>query len=67
MDLNNNCPACGGKGTIGYHINSYGQVVKQCNNCNYVITDDVLLQLIKQLLQTIISQQRELIHLCQMV
>lgn len=42
MDLNNNCPACGGKGTIGYHINSYGQVVKQCNNCNYVITDDVV-------------------------
>lgn len=34
------CPACGG--IIGYHINSYGQVVKQCNNCKHIITDDVV-------------------------
>ena len=39
-DLNDRCPACGG--TIGYHINSYGQVVKQCNWCNHVIADDVV-------------------------
>lgn len=34
------CPVCGG--VIGYHINSYGQVVKQCNNCKHIITDDVV-------------------------
>lgn len=35
------CPFCGG-GTIGYHINSYGQIVKQCNNCKHIIADDVV-------------------------
>lgn len=40
MDFNKRCPVCGE--TLGYHINSYGQVVKQCNNCNYVIADDVV-------------------------
>lgn len=34
------CPVCGG--IIGYHINSYGRVVKQCNNCKHVIADDVV-------------------------
>ena len=34
------CPVCGG--IIGYHINSYGQVVKQCNRCKHIITDDVV-------------------------
>lgn len=42
-DLNNNCPVCGGEGTIGYNINSYGQVVKRCNNCNHVIADDTVM------------------------
>lgn len=41
-DLNNNCPVCGGEGTIGYNVNSYGQVVKRCNNCNHVIADDTV-------------------------
>ena len=40
MDLNERCPICGG--IIGYHINSYGQIVKQCNNCKHIITDDVV-------------------------
>lgn len=35
------CPFCG-SGTIGYHINSYGQIVKQCNNCKHIIADDVV-------------------------
>lgn len=34
------CPICGC--IIGYHINSYGQVVKQCNNCKHIIADDVV-------------------------
>lgn len=38
--LNDKCPVCGA--TIGYHINSYGQVVKQCNNCKHIIADDVV-------------------------
>ena len=38
---NDKCPICGG-GTIGYHINSYGQIVKQCNNCKHIIADDVV-------------------------
>ena len=40
MDLNERCPICGG--IIGYHINSYGQIVKQCNNCKHIIADDVV-------------------------
>ena len=40
MDFDKKCPVCGG--IIGYHINSYGQVVKQCNNCKHIITDDVV-------------------------
>lgn len=38
--LNERCPICGC--IIGYHINSYGQVVKQCNNCKHIIADDVI-------------------------
>lgn len=38
--LNEKCPVCGG--IIGYHINSYGRVVKQCNNCKHIIADDVV-------------------------
>lgn len=38
--LNERCPVCGG--IIGYHINSYGQIVKQCNSCKHIITDDVV-------------------------
>ena len=33
------CPFCG-SGTIGYHINSYVQIVKQCDNCKHTIADD---------------------------
>lgn len=40
MDFNERCPICGG--IIGYHINSYGQIVKQCNNCKHIIADDVV-------------------------
>lgn len=40
MDFNERCPICGG--IIGYHINSYGRVVKQCNNCKHIIADDVV-------------------------
>lgn len=38
--LNERCPVCGS--VIGYHINSYGRVVKQCNSCKHTITDDVV-------------------------
>lgn len=38
--FNEKCPVCGG--IIGYHINSYGQIVKQCNNCKHIIADDVV-------------------------
>lgn len=40
MDLNGICPICGC--IIGYYINSYGQVVKQCNNCKHIIADNVV-------------------------
>lgn len=33
------CPFCG-SGTIGYQINSYVQIVKQCDNCKHTIADD---------------------------
>ena len=36
--LNERCPICGC--VIGYHINSYGKVVRSCSNCKYVIPDD---------------------------
>lgn len=39
--LNDKCPVCGG--TLGYHINSYGRLVEQCNRCKHIITDDVVL------------------------
>lgn len=39
--LNERCPVCGG--TLGYHINSYGRVVEQCNRCKHIIADDVVL------------------------
>lgn len=32
------CPICGC--ILGYHINSYGKVVRSCSNCKYVIPDD---------------------------
>ena len=38
--FNERCPICGG--VIGYHINSYCQIVKQCNNCKHIIADDVV-------------------------
>lgn len=38
--LNERCPVCGC--IIGYHINSYGQIVKQCSNCKHIIADDVV-------------------------
>lgn len=38
--FNEKCPVCGG--IIGYHINSYGRIVKQCNNCKHSIADDVV-------------------------
>ena len=38
MDFNKRCPVCGG--TLGYHINSYGRVVEQCNRCKHIIADD---------------------------
>lgn len=34
------CPVCGG--TLGYHINSYGRVVQQCNHCKHIIADNVV-------------------------
>jgi hypothetical protein len=40
MDFNERCPVCGG--TLGYHINSYGRVVQQCNRCKHIITADVV-------------------------
>ena len=40
MDFNKRCPVCGG--TLGYHINSYGRVVEQCNRCKHIIADDVV-------------------------
>lgn len=40
MDLNGICPICGC--IIGYYINSYGRVVKQCNNCKHIIADNVV-------------------------
>ena len=40
MDFNERCPICGC--IIGYHINSYGQIVKQCSNCKHIIADDVV-------------------------
>lgn len=39
-NFNEKCPVCGG--IIGYHINSYGRVVKQCNSCKHIIADDVV-------------------------
>ena len=36
--LNKRCPICGC--ILGYHINSYGKVVRSCSNCKYVIPDD---------------------------
>lgn len=36
--LNERCPICGC--ILGYHINSYGKVVRSCSNCKYVIPDD---------------------------
>lgn len=39
--LNEKCPVCGG--TLGYHINSYGRVVEQCNRCKHIIADDVVI------------------------
>lgn len=41
MDFNEKCPVCGG--TLGYHINSYGRVVQQCNRCKHIIADDVVI------------------------
>ena len=38
--VNKRCPICGC--IIGYHINSYGQIVKQCSNCKHIIADDVV-------------------------
>lgn len=38
--LNERCPICGC--IIGYYINSYGRVVKQCNNCKHIIADDIV-------------------------
>ena len=38
--FNEKCSVCGG--IIGYHINSYGRVVKQCNSCKHIIADDVV-------------------------
>lgn len=38
--FNEKCPVCGG--IIGYHINSYGQIVKQCSNCKHIIANDVV-------------------------
>ena len=38
--FNERCPTCGG--IIGYHINSYGQVVKQCNWCKHIIANDTV-------------------------
>ena len=40
MDIAKRCPICGC--IIGYYINSYGRVVKQCNNCKHIIADDVV-------------------------
>nr|DAP55445.1 MAG TPA: TFIIB zinc-binding [Caudoviricetes sp.] len=37
MDFNERCPICGC--IIGYYINSYGRVVKQCNNCKHIIAN----------------------------
>lgn len=36
--LNERCPICGC--VLGYHINSYGKIVRSCSNCKYVIPDD---------------------------
>lgn len=41
MDFNEKYPVCGG--TLGYHINSYGRVVQQCNRCKHIIADDVVI------------------------
>lgn len=41
MDFNERCPVCGG--ALGYHINSYGRVVQQCNCCKHIIAPDVVL------------------------
>lgn len=41
MDFNERCPVCGG--TLGYHINSYGRVVQQCNHCKHIIAADFVL------------------------
>lgn len=38
--LNDKCPICGG--TICYYINSYGQIVKECNNCKHIIVNNVV-------------------------
>lgn len=38
--LSDRCPKCGG--AIGYHINSYGQIVKQCNTCKYIIVNNTV-------------------------
>lgn len=40
MDFKERCPVCGS--IIGYHINSYGRIVRQCRNCKHIIADDVV-------------------------
>lgn len=40
MDLDERCPVCGG--TTYYYINSYGQIVKQCDKCKHIIANDVV-------------------------
>lgn len=40
MDFNEGCPVCGG--IMGYHINSYGRIVRQCRNCKHIIADDIV-------------------------
>lgn len=42
------CPICGCP--IGYHINSYGKVVRSCSNCKYVIPDDPVITTNKTML-----------------
>lgn len=38
--FNDKCPICGG--VIGYYINSYGALVKECTNCKHIITNDTV-------------------------
>lgn len=38
--LNDKCPICGG--AIGYHINSYGALVKKCTACGNIIGNNII-------------------------